>query len=82
MGKAEIYVCFSQLSTLMTEDWDMNVVQGKSWGELCDRKVDPYHLDNKWEDARYAGVLAELTRQLLDHMIGQMDESPRAIRPA
>ncbi|MBV7407422.1 sulfatase-like hydrolase/transferase [Maritimibacter sp. DP1N21-5] len=76
------YQAPARIRSLVTEDWTLVVPGGEGWGELYDRKADPENIDNKWDDPAYAEVQASLTRRLLDRMIGQMDESPRAIHPA
>jgi arylsulfatase A-like enzyme len=72
----------ARIRTLVTEDWTLIVPGGEGWGELYDRKSDPENVDNKWDDPAYADIQARLTRRLLDRVIGQMDESPRAVHPA
>ena len=72
----------ARIRTLITEDWTLIVPANEGWGELYDRKADPRNIDNKWDDPGFAQVRAELTARLLDRVIGQMDESPRAVHPA
>lgn len=72
----------ARIRTLVTEDWTLIVPGGESSGELYNRKVDPKNLDNLCGRPEHAEVQASLTRRLLDHLIAQMDESPRATHPA
>ncbi|MCA0849761.1 sulfatase family protein [Salipiger thiooxidans] len=72
----------ARIRSLVTEDWVLTVAAGEVWGELYDRRRDPQQLDNKWDDPACAETRATLCRRLLDHVIGQMDESPRARHPA
>ena len=72
----------ARIRTLVTEDWTLIVPGGEGWGELYDRRADPANIDNRWDDPACADVRAALTARLLDRMIGQMDESPRALHPA
>lgn len=72
----------ARIRALLSEDWTLIVPAGEGWGELYDRKADPKNIDNKWDDPRFEEVRAELTARLLDRVIGQMDESPKAVHPA
>lgn len=72
----------ARIRTLVTEDWTLAVPANEGWGELYDRKADPENVDNKWDDPAFAGIRADLTARLLDRVIAQMDESPRAVHPA
>ncbi|HMQ91698.1 MAG TPA: sulfatase-like hydrolase/transferase [Amaricoccus sp.] len=72
----------ARIRTLVTEDWTLIVPAGEGWGELYDRKADPENIDNKWVDRDFADVRARLTDRLLDRVIAQMDESPKAVHPA
>ena len=72
----------ARIRTLVTEDWTLIVPAGEGWGELYDRKADPKNIDNKWDDPGFAHIRADLTARLLDRVIAQMDESPKAVHPA
>ena len=76
------YYALARVRTLVTEDWTLIVPAGEGWGELYDRRADPANIDNRWDDPACAEVRATLTARLLDRMIRQMDESPRAVHPA
>ncbi|WP_126979075.1 sulfatase family protein [Frigidibacter oleivorans] len=72
----------ARIRTLVTEDWTLIVPAGEGWGELYDRKADPENTDNLWDNPDFTEVRARLTERLLDRVIAQMDESPRALHPA
>lgn len=72
----------ARIRTLVTEDWTLIVPANEGWGELYDRRADPENVDNKWDDPAFADIRADLTARLLDRVIAQMDESPRAVHPA
>ena len=68
--------------SLTTPRWHLAVYGGQDWGEIYDRRNDPNHTRNLWDDPDHAGVRAELLEQLTQALIAQMDESPRATRLA
>lgn len=72
----------ARIRALITEDWTLIVAGGEAWGELYDRKADPHNIDNKWDDPEFADTKARLMERLLDCVIAQMDESPKAVHPA
>lgn len=69
-----------RVRTFLTADWQMIIYGGVEWGELYDRNRDPDALHNLWDEPDYADVRGWLSEQLCHHLIGQMDESPRAQR--
>lgn len=72
----------ARVRTLLTDDWHLAIYQGQDWGELYDRRADPLQVRNLWDDSDHSGVRADLVLQLTQHLISQMDESPRHTRVA
>ena len=72
----------ARVRTLRTKHWRLSQYKDQDWGELFDLDSDPDQLNNLWDDPAHIETRAQLSQQLLDHMIGQMDESPRSIRLA
>lgn len=72
----------ARVRTLVTPDWQLAVYRGENWGELYDRKTDPQMLNNLWDDPEHADTKANLVLELTQHLIAQMDESPRHTRVA
>ncbi|MDD7972163.1 sulfatase [Roseinatronobacter alkalisoli] len=76
------YSAPARIRSLVTDDWALRVPGGESWGELYDRRRDPDQVKNLWDAPDHAETRRKCTAQLLDHLIAQMDESPRARHPA
>ena len=67
---------------LLKGDWCLTLYAGQDWGELYNRAEDPHECRNLWGEAKYTAIQSELVLELSDHLICQMDESPRAQRYA
>jgi uncharacterized sulfatase len=48
------------LRTLITDRYKLTVYRNADYGELFDLETDPGEHNNRWDDAAYAGVKAEL----------------------
>jgi len=72
----------ARVRVLVTDQWHLAIYKGETWGELYNRVDDPHQLNNLWNDAEHEPTKAELILALSHHLIGQMDESPRANRLA
>ncbi len=72
----------ARMRAWVTPDWHLAVYRGEAWGELYDRRSDPNHCNNLWDDPAHAGIRADMMLALTDALIGQMDESPRSKRLA
>lgn len=72
----------ARVRTLRTKNWRFSVYAGEPWGELYDLTVDPDEQQNLWDDPSRQQIKGELALQLVEHLAGQMDESPRANRLA
>ena len=68
--------------TLQTREHRVTIYKGEDWGELYDLQSDPQELNNRWDDAAYAGVKARMTDALMREMLDNVDQSPRARRRA
>jgi len=53
------------LRTLVTQRYKLTVYRGRNWGELFDLEDDPGELNNRFDDADYAEVRAQLIEQLV-----------------
>ncbi|MEM6459207.1 MAG: sulfatase-like hydrolase/transferase [Planctomycetota bacterium] len=53
------------LRTLVTPRYKLTVYRGRDWGELFDLDEDPGELRNRFDDAGYRGVRAELMERLV-----------------
>jgi arylsulfatase A-like enzyme len=72
----------ARVRTVVTDDWNLAVYKDQDWGELYDRRKDPGQCRNLWDDPAHGDVKAALMQELAQHLIGQMDESPRHARVA
>jgi len=72
----------ARVRTVITDDWHLTLYGGHEWGELYNRRSDPDHRHNLWDIADHQGTKLTLISTLADHLIAQMDESPRAHRLA
>ena len=72
----------ARVRTLRTKDWRLSLYKGEDWGELYDLQSDPDETRNLWNDPAYQEIKGRLALDLAEHLIGQMDECPRANRLA
>lgn len=72
----------ARVRTLITDRWQFSFYRGQDWGEIYDLQNDPRQTHNLWSDTAYREIKGELFETLTDHLIGQMDESPRSSRMA
>lgn len=72
----------ARVRQVLKDGWSLTLYGGEDWGELYDRSSDPNECHNLWNQAAYAAKQSELLMALTDHLIQQMDESPRAQRYA
>jgi len=72
----------ARVRSVVTSDWQLSVYKGEDWGELYDLKNDPRQTRNLWSSEDHRQIKAELFEALTEHLIGQMDESPRSSRLA
>ncbi|KEA64131.1 Choline-sulfatase [Marinobacterium lacunae] len=72
----------SRSRTIYSTRWRLTLYPGESWGELYDLERDPRETCNRWFDADYAQLKADLMERLAVEVIGTMDECPVAIRRA
>lgn len=78
-GKRMGFESPARVRVLVTDEWHLCVYKNEDWGELYDRVADPDHLHNLWQSDSHVETRAGLTAELLNHVIGQMDESPRSV---
>lgn len=72
----------SRVKSVVTDKYRFTLYKDEPWGELYDLEADPQETHNRWDDAAYAQIKAELSLRL-NHMLADlMDESPRAMRRA
>ena len=64
--------------SLLTDEFRLTVYRGLPWGEIYDLREDPRESHNRWQDADYATVRAELAEVLLHEMMTAAETSPRA----
>jgi len=72
----------ARVRSVVTQDWQFSVYKDQDWGELYDLRNDPLQTRNLWAEAEYQEVKAQFFESLTEHLIGQMDESPRSSRMA
>jgi len=72
----------ARVRALRTKDYRFTFYQDQDWGELYDLKRDPNETHNRWDDADYQAIKAELSLRLINQMTQQMDTSPLAERLA
>ena len=65
------------LRTLITERYKITVYRGADYGELFDLESDPQELHNRWDDAAYATVKAEM---LLKFVQTEMEREPTRMK--
>lgn len=71
-----------RVRAVVSERWRLTIYAGQEWGELYDLAHDPNETHNLWDSTNHAKARAALSERLNQHLIGQMDESPRAQRRA
>lgn len=71
-----------RVKAIVTDRYRFTIYKDEDWGELYDLAEDPNETHNRWDDAAYASIKAELSLQLNHVLAGLMDESPRAQRRA
>lgn len=72
----------ARVRSVVSGNWQFSVYKGQDWGELYDLKNDPRQTRNLWAEKEYREVKIQLFETLTEHLIGQMDESPRSSRMA
>ncbi len=70
----------ARVRSLKTKNWRLTVYKGEDWGELYDLRSDPKQVKNLWFSEDHENVKSGLMERLVDHLVAQMDESPRANR--
>ncbi len=68
--------------TLITSTHRLTVYKGAHWGELYDHASDPDETHNLWEDPAHAEMRSRLLETLVQNLIENVDQSPRARRRA
>jgi arylsulfatase A-like enzyme len=68
--------------TLITGTHRLTVYQGEEWGELYDHQSDPAELHNLWDHPAHSETRSGLLETLVQNMIKNVDQSPRARRRA
>ena len=81
-GKRMGFETPARVRTLRTKQWRLSYYRGNDWGELYDLQSDPKQVNNLWGKPEMKDVQHTLMKKLMDHMIAQMDESPRSKRLA
>ncbi|PLS21234.1 sulfatase family protein [Neptunicoccus cionae] len=72
----------ARVRSVVTQDWQFSVYKDQDWGELYNLKDDVRQTRNLWDDPEYKDIKAQFFAELTQHLIGQMDESPRSSRLA
>lgn len=72
----------ARVRTIVSENWRYTVYHDQSWGELYDLRNDPHESRNLWDSKEHRAVRGEMSERLNQHLISQMDESPRSNRIA
>lgn len=72
----------ARVRSVVSQDWQLSVYRDQDWGELYDRQADPLQTRNLWDSPSHAQVKLDLMERLTQHLIAQMDESPRPTRLA
>ncbi|MGI9364084.1 MAG: sulfatase family protein [Rhizobiaceae bacterium] len=72
----------ARVRTVVSPQWQLTVYKGLDWGELYDRIDDPHQTNNLWDSDDHMHIRAELFEDMTQHLIAQMDESPRSNRRA
>jgi len=62
--------------TLRGQKWRFTYYPGKEYGELYDLENDPSEFVNLWDDRKLDNLKEELTRRLLDRIVGTRDPLP------
>jgi arylsulfatase A-like enzyme len=68
--------------TLITGTHRLTVYKGEQWGELYDHQSDPDETHNLWDHPAHSEVRSRLLETLVQNMIQNVDQSPRARRRA
>jgi arylsulfatase A-like enzyme len=68
--------------TLITATHRLTVYKGESWGELYDLQNDPDESHNLWDEPNHAGTRGRIVEALIQAMMENVDQSPRARRRA
>ena len=68
--------------TLITGTHRLTVYKGEQWGELYDHQSDPDETHNLWDHLAHSEVRSRLLETLVQNMIENVDQSPRARRRA
>ena len=67
-----------RLRSLLTKEWRLSMYRDQTWGELYNLQDDPKETHNLWDDPSYSEIKLDLTQRLVNQLIHQMDESPKA----
>jgi len=62
--------------SFISDNWRLTLWEGMEGGELFDRNVDPFEMNNLWNDPDYAIKRASLTEAMLRETIRLTDSSP------
>jgi arylsulfatase A-like enzyme len=68
--------------TLIANEFRLTLYKGETWGELYDLNKDPNESHNLWDDSGYLATRTKLTEDLVQAMMENVDQSPRARRRA
>ena len=65
-----------RVHTLVTDRWRLSVYRDISFGELYELVKDPLERLNRWDDASYLLVKADLLAQLISEQLKAVDQAP------
>ena len=71
-----------RVRTLASKEWRYTVYADQKWGELYHLQTDRRETNNLWDNPNYSATRAQFAERMTNHLIHQMDESPRSTRRA
>ena len=76
----EIGPLASRLRHIITEDYKLTVYEAaENFGDIYDRKNDPYELNNLWNDKNFRDIKFELVNKLLHENLRAQTKFPKRI---
>jgi arylsulfatase A-like enzyme len=76
----EIGIINARLRHLITKDYKLTIYEGlEDFGDLFDRKKDPYELNNLWDDNSIKDKRFELVNKLLQENLNAQTKYPKRI---
>ena len=70
----------SRLRHLITEDYKLTIYEGvDNFGDIYDRKQDPYELNNLWNNKDYRETRFKLVNKLLHENLKAQTKNPKRI---